>query len=154
MGVFLNDLKFALRGLRKNPTFTIAAITTLALGIGASGAIFTALKAVLLQPLPYPDANRIVSIGRSGGGGVPEPGFAFWEQNNPGLNDLTACTGQIAINLNTRTQAEVVSAMAISRSYFGLFGPQRKFLARRKPPSQAASRMKQWQPLSLCVNYE
>jgi hypothetical protein len=85
MGLFLNDLKFALRGLGKNPTFTIAAITTLALGIGANGAIFTVLNAVLFQPLPYPDANRIVSIGRSGGGGVPEPVFAFWEQNGPGV---------------------------------------------------------------------
>jgi len=122
MEAFLSDLKFALRGLRKNPTFTITAITTLALGIGANGVIFTVFNAVLFQPLPYPDANRVVSIGRSGGGGVPEPVFAFWEQNNPGLNDLTACTGQIAINLNTGTRAEVLSAMATSRNYFGLFG--------------------------------
>jgi putative ABC transport system permease protein len=122
MEAFLSDLKFALRGLRKNPTFTITAITTLAIAIGANGAIFAVFNAVLFQPLPYPDANRVVSIGRSGGGGVPEPVFAFWEQNNPALNDLTACTGQIAINLNTGTRAEVVSAMATSRNYFGLFG--------------------------------
>jgi predicted permease len=121
MEVFLSDLRFALRRLRKNLTFTITAIATLALGIGANGAIFTVINAVLLQPLPYPDANRVVSIGRSGGGGVPEPVFAFWEQNNPGLDDLTACTGQIAMNLNTGIRAEVVSAMATSRSYFGLF---------------------------------
>jgi putative ABC transport system permease protein len=122
MGAFLGDLKFALRGLRKNPTFTITAIVTLALGIGANGAIFSVINAVLLQPLPYPDAKRVVSIGRHGGGGVPEPVFAFWEQNNPGLDDLTACTGHIAINLNTGMRAEVVSAIATSRNYFGLFG--------------------------------
>ena len=68
MEVFLGDLKFGLRGLRKNLTFTITAIATLALGIGANSAIFTVVNAVLLQPLPYPDADRMVSIGRSGAG--------------------------------------------------------------------------------------
>jgi hypothetical protein len=82
MEAFLSDLKSALRGLRKNPTFTITAIVTLALGIAANGAIFSVINAALLQPLPRPDANRVVSIGRRGGGGVPEPVFAFWEQNN------------------------------------------------------------------------
>jgi putative ABC transport system permease protein len=53
---------------------------------------------------------------------VPEPVFTFWEQNNPGFEDLTACSGHIAINLNTGERAEVVSAMATSRSYFRLFG--------------------------------
>jgi putative ABC transport system permease protein len=122
MDAFLNDLKFALRGLRKNLTFTITAIVTLALGIGANGAIFSVINAVLLQPLPYPDAKQIVSIGRHGGGGVPEPVFAFWEQNNPGLDELTACTGHIAINLNTGVRAEVESAIGTSRNYFALFG--------------------------------
>jgi predicted permease len=122
MEILLNDLKFALRGLRKSPTFAITAIATLALGIGANSAVFTVINAVLLQPLPYPDANQVVSIGRGGGGGVPEPVFAFWEQNNPGLGDLTACTGQISMNLDTGRRAEVVSAMATSQRYFGLFG--------------------------------
>jgi predicted permease len=122
MEVFLGDLKFGLRGLRKNLTFTITAIATLALGIGANSAIFTVVNAVLLQPLPYPDADRMVSIGRSGAGGVQEPIFTFWEQNNPGFRDLTACTGQVAMNLNTGERAQVVSGIAASRNYFRLFG--------------------------------
>jgi putative ABC transport system permease protein len=122
MEVFLGDFKLALRGLRKNLTFTLTAVATLALAIAGNSAIFTVFNAVLLERLPYPDADRMVSIGRSGAGGVPEPIFTFWEQNNPGFRDLTACTGQVAMNLNTGEQAQVVSGIAASRNYFRLFG--------------------------------
>ena len=62
MGTLLQDLRFSLRGLRRAPAFPIAAITTLALGIGATTAIFTTLNAVLLKPLPYPDPEDLYSI--------------------------------------------------------------------------------------------
>src|SRR3954454_2311561 len=58
----MNDLKFAFRQLRKSPGFTLTAILTLALGIGANTAIFTVVHAVLVAPLPYPDSDRIVSV--------------------------------------------------------------------------------------------
>ena len=56
------DLRCALRGLLRQPAFTLAAVLTLALGIGASTAIFSAVSPVLLQPLPYPNADRIVAL--------------------------------------------------------------------------------------------
>jgi putative ABC transport system permease protein len=62
MGTFLQDLRFAVRGLRKAPAFPLAAIATLALGIGATTAIFSTVSAVLLKPLPYPNPSDLYGI--------------------------------------------------------------------------------------------
>jgi predicted permease len=59
---FVQDIRFALRGLRRTPVFSVVAILTLAIGIGANTTIFSAINALLLRPLPYPDQDRLVRV--------------------------------------------------------------------------------------------
>ena len=62
MGTILQDLRFALRQLRKNPGFTFTAVVIFALGIGASTAIFAFVDAALVKPLPYRDPSRLIAL--------------------------------------------------------------------------------------------
>jgi putative ABC transport system permease protein len=117
----LQDLRLALRVLRKSPGFTATAILTLALGIGANTAIFTVVNTVLLHPLPYPKAERIVDITRTNARDSI-PMFTYWEQNNPGFEDLCAYSSEMGMNLESGAKPELLQVTKASRNYFRLFG--------------------------------
>src|SRR5215475_12474271 len=87
------DLRYGARMLLKKPGFSLTAVVTLALGIGATTAIFTVANAVLLRPLPYPEADRLVYVGQTYNGefeGSGEPKFLFWREQSRSFEAL-AC---------------------------------------------------------------
>ena len=88
------DIRHAFRGLRKQPGFSAIAVVTLALGIGANTAIFSIVNAVLLRPLPYPEADRIMVLNESSGPGqdysVALPDYFDWRNDNTVFEHLAA----------------------------------------------------------------
>lgn len=86
------DARYAARGLRSSPLFTAIAVFTLALGIGAASALFTVVDAVLLRPLPFPEANRIVSVSTvargADRGSVPGKNFEAWRREARSLEAM------------------------------------------------------------------
>ena len=121
-----SDIKHSLQMFRKNPGFALAAISALALGIGANSAIFTVVNAVLLKPLAYPNADRIVEIELSGpGGNAPVasiPKFHVYEQQTGIFSDVAAYDfAGPGFNL-TGDRPEQIHGIHVTEGYFRLFG--------------------------------
>src|SRR3569833_2973272 len=90
MQTILNDLRFAARSLRKTPAFTAAAIVALTLGIGATTAILSVVNAVLLRPLPYANADRLVVLLHEGRNPVAPANFVDWRAQTRSFTDMAA----------------------------------------------------------------
>src|SRR6266568_1896750 len=115
----LQDLRYALRGLRKNPGFTSVAVMTLSLGIGANTALFSFVNAVLLRPLPYRDADRLVVLSPAP---VTYPTYLDWKLRNHAFTGLAICTRDSPVTLTGRGEAERVDASRASPSLFAVLG--------------------------------
>jgi putative ABC transport system permease protein len=126
MRTLFQDLRFGARMLLKNPGFTLIGIITLALGIGATTAIFSVVNAVLLRPLPYPDADRLLFVGqqfKSGQSGAGEPKFLFWREHSQSFDAMAAYSSVGAGgNLAGGTEAEYVRGLRVSADFFRTLG--------------------------------
>jgi predicted permease len=127
----LQDLRYGLRSLRNSPGFTAAALLTLALGIGANTAIFSVVRAVLLEPLPFPDADRIVRVyhaNASNGiaqGTVSEPDFLDWRMGSQTADAMGAhwyVDGLSGVNLTGAGNPERLSATLVTDGFFQVLG--------------------------------
>jgi putative ABC transport system permease protein len=123
------DIRYGARMLRKNPGFTTVAVLTLALGIGLNTAMFSILDAVLLRPLPYQNAGRLVKVEgydvTSGSilGTVSYPDFADWRNDNPFLASLSAYEEK-PFNLVGSIEPEHVRGQVVSHELFEILGVQ------------------------------
>ena len=131
----LNDLRYAVRALGANPGFTAAAVLTLALGIGANTAIFTAVYGVLLKPLPYGDPDRLVRISETRRGGswnVAYPNYLDWRARNHVFDEmaifntyrrvvLPADTGRAQIFGGGTCEIQMLGLMGVAPAHGRLF---------------------------------
>ncbi|MDQ5837637.1 MAG: ABC transporter permease, partial [Acidobacteriota bacterium] len=127
MRTLLQDVRYGLRAMSKSPGFTLVAVFTLALGIGANTAIFSVVSAVLLRPLPYPEAERLVYVGQQYGGefsGSGEPKFLFWREQSRSFEALACYSGYGGAggNLAGGREAEYVGGLRVSEDFFRALG--------------------------------
>ena len=141
----MNDLRFAIRQLRNNPGFAVVAVITLALGIGANTTMFTAINAILLRPLPYPQPDRLVQILEAARQESPSvvayPDFLDWQQQTKLFADMAAYQ-LAAFNLTGADESERVPGLRITANFFRTLGVEpalgRDFLAEEDEPGGSA----------------
>ncbi|MBA3496172.1 MAG: ABC transporter permease [Gemmatimonadales bacterium] len=145
----IQDLRFALRALRRTPGFTLAAVLTLGLGIGATTTIFTVVNGVLLRPLPYANADRIANIWNDFGEGaqslpaVSPLDFRDYQLRSRTFESFAAASAGNVVglrgNLTGEGEPERVDLTTVTANFFPLFGvtPQygRNFLAEEEVPN-------------------
>jgi putative ABC transport system permease protein len=120
----LQDVRFGLRQLRKNPGLTLTVLLTLALGIGANTAIFTVDYATLLAPLPYPEAGQLVMVWSKMQGSrnaVSAADFLEWRRLNISFQDLNAQTER-SFNVATRDQPEQMHGRITTPGLYRMLG--------------------------------
>jgi len=127
METLLQDIKYGIRGLIKRPSFTIVAVVTLALGIGANAAIFSVVNTVLLKPLRFRDPERLVMVWEEASfAGFPQntpapANYVDWKTQAKSFEDIAATAGT-SFNLTGGGDPERVEARAVTANFFPLLG--------------------------------
>src|SRR5882762_3217302 len=143
MKTLLQDVRYSLRMLRKSPGFTAVAVTTLALGIASSTAIFSVVDTVLLHPLPYAESDRILNVSLSkrrtgvGGGAVSPADYLDWAAQSDVFSYMAASRGWPVNIIGGDRPAQVRGTMT-SGDFFPLFGV-RPLLGRPLTPQDSTS---------------
>jgi predicted permease len=121
----VQDLRYGARMLRKNPGFTVIAVLTLALGIGANTALFSVVNGVLLNPLPYPNPEQLITLHESkpnfDTGSISYPNFRDWQKDNHAFSAVAVSRGY-AFSLTGLGEAEQVRGRFISSDFFSILG--------------------------------
>ncbi|MGH9444039.1 MAG: permease prefix domain 1-containing protein, partial [Thermoanaerobaculia bacterium] len=117
----MQDARYGARMLRKNPAFTAVAVLTLALGIGANTALFSVVNGVLLDPLPYPDAEKLVTLHESkpnfAAGSLSYPNFRDWQKENRTFSSM-AVARRTTFTLTGRGEAEQIRGLFVTAEFF------------------------------------
>jgi putative ABC transport system permease protein len=124
MQKLIRNARYAVRQLIKAPLFTTAAVLTLALGIGATTAIYTAVYATLIAPMPYPNPDELVMVWSQVGGhhnGVAAGDFTDWRAQSKSFTDLKAFTGT-SFNMAGREAPEMVQAQQTTPGMYAMMG--------------------------------
>lgn len=128
MDALRHDLRFALRSFLRNPAFSTITVLTLALGIGATTSIFSVIYGVLLRPLPYPEAERIVRVWQLDKDGnrmdVSDPNFADWQTQTRSFTALAQVQGPGPASVSGDVEPVRVPAAVVSRDFFRVLGVQ------------------------------
>ena len=123
---FRQDLRFALRQLRKSPGFTIVAVLTLALGIGAATAMFSVIYATVLRPLPFHDPDHIVFVETHAAAGYTQPsswpGYLDEREQSSSFQFLAGYSGLAGVNVDTGSQVVHLHSTATTDYFFDVFG--------------------------------
>ena len=146
MNTLLQDLRYGVRMLRRNPVFTAVAIITLALGIGANTAIFSVVNAILLRPLPYKDPDRLAVLwAKNEQKGLTErpvsyPNYVDWRDQNQVFEELAAIRPE-PLSLTDGGEPERVSGVRVTTNLLSLLGVEpargRDFLPEEAKPDKA-----------------
>jgi predicted permease len=122
----MQDLRFGLRVMAKSPGFTVVAVLTLALGIGANTALFSIVNGVLLNPLPYPHPEQLVTLRESkpnfATGSISYPNFLDWKKDNRTFASMAIVRGNRSFILTGLGEAEQVNAAFVSSEFFEQLG--------------------------------